>query len=46
MLDKKAESLKTEDDRLMTETYGRKVDFTDRKTIKPIVEYARSLNHN
>lgn len=44
MLDTKAESEKTEDDRLMAETYGKKVDFTDRKTIKPIVEYSISLN--
>ena len=45
MLDKKAEYERTEDDRMMTETYGKKVDFTDRKTIRPIVEYVRSFDN-
>jgi len=31
------------EDKLLLETFGGKVDFTDRATIKPLVDYARSL---
>jgi hypothetical protein len=31
------------DDQLLLETYGEKVDFTDKDTIKPLVDYVRAL---
>jgi len=39
MVEKKDEKEKTEEDRQMLETYGRKVDFTDKNSIIPIVDY-------
>ncbi len=43
MVAKKAEGEKTEEDRQMLETYGQKVDFTDRNSIAPLVEYVAQL---
>lgn len=37
------EGKRTSDDIALIETYGGKVDFTNRETIKPLVEYVRSL---
>lgn len=34
---------KTEEDKLMLETYGTTVDFTDKATIEPLVTYIKSL---
>ncbi|MDL2232025.1 flavodoxin domain-containing protein [Ruminococcaceae bacterium OttesenSCG-928-L11] len=34
---------RSSDDRELLETYGGKVDFTNRATIKPLVDYVRSL---
>lgn len=39
---KKTEEL-SEDDKMMLETYGDKVDFTDIKTIEPLVLYIKTL---
>lgn len=41
---KKPEEL-TEEDKMMLDTYGDKVDFTDIKTIEPLVLYVKNL-HN
>jgi hypothetical protein len=43
MVAKKAEGEKTEEDRQMLETYGKKVDFKDRNSIEPLVEYVVKL---
>lgn len=42
MLQKDSDSLRAED-RLMLETYGQAVDFCDRASIAPLVEYVRKL---
>ncbi|MPM24589.1 hypothetical protein SDC9_71072 [bioreactor metagenome] len=34
----------TDEDRLMLETYGDKVEFTDKKDIEPLISFVRSLN--
>lgn len=34
----------TDEDKLMLETYGEKIEFTDKTTIEPLVSYVRSLN--
>jgi menaquinone-dependent protoporphyrinogen IX oxidase len=34
----------TDEDRLMLETYGEKIEFTDKGTIEPIVSFVSSLN--
>ncbi len=34
----------TEEDRMMLDTYGGKVDFTNKSTIEPIVSYVKSLS--
>lgn len=39
----KSEEKKTEEDRQMLETYGHKVDFTDKNSIAPLVEYVMKL---
>ncbi|MCL2873425.1 MAG: flavodoxin domain-containing protein [Defluviitaleaceae bacterium] len=50
MVKKDAEKTPTEkrtsDDVFLLETYGKKVDFMDKNSIKPIVEYVCSLDHN
>lgn len=43
MVEKKDEQEKTDEDRQMLETYGQKVDFTDRNSIIPIVDYVHML---
>ena len=39
VLDKKTESELTSDDKIMIATYGSKVDFVSKETIKPIIDY-------
>ena len=43
MLQKGYDSLRDED-RLMLDTYGQAVDFSDRDSIAPLVEYVRQLS--
>jgi menaquinone-dependent protoporphyrinogen IX oxidase len=43
MVEKKKEEEKTVEDKQMLETYGQKVDFTDRNSIAPLVEYVLNL---
>jgi hypothetical protein len=51
-VDKKNPDEWTADDKLLVNTYGGKVDFTDRTTIEALVEHVRELmekqedNHN
>jgi len=40
---KKAESERTEEDKLFLETYGIKLDFMDKDTITPIIDYVRNF---
>lgn len=40
MLLKKADSERSREDRQILETYGQCLDFTDRESIRPLVEYA------
>lgn len=40
---KKSESEISEEDKLFLQTYGSKTDFTDKDSIKPIVDYVREL---
>jgi len=40
------DSKKTEEDKVMIETYGTKVDFTDKETIKPIISLVEKLCRN
>lgn len=42
VMKKKPEAELSDDSRMMLEAYGNKADFTDRKQIKPILEYAVS----
>jgi len=42
MVEKKKEDQKTEEDRTMLETYGGVVDFTDKKSIQPIIAAANN----
>jgi len=44
MVGKKKEEDKTEEDRQMLETYGQRVDFSDRDSINPLVEYVLGLD--
>lgn len=41
---KKDENDLRQEDRYLLETYGKQVDFTDRKSILPLIEFARELN--
>lgn len=34
----------TDEDRLMLETYGEQIDFTDKETIEPLVSFVKSFN--
>lgn len=43
MLRKKGESNLSDEDRQILETYGKKIDFTKRGSIRPLVEYVDSL---
>jgi menaquinone-dependent protoporphyrinogen IX oxidase len=38
-LDKKSAAELTDEEKLFIDTYGKKVDFTDKATIKPLVDY-------
>jgi menaquinone-dependent protoporphyrinogen IX oxidase len=42
---KKAGTDRTSEDEIFLETYGSKVDFTDRSTITPLVEYVSSIQN-
>jgi len=42
-VDSKPPEKRTDDDRVFLETYGSKFDYTDKATIKPLVDYVRSL---
>ena len=39
---KKPENERTEEERVFLETYGQKVDFTDKKMLEPIIQYCRN----
>jgi len=43
MLLKKDSSEISSEDRLLLETYGKKIDFTDRTTLQPMIDYIRLL---
>lgn len=43
VMDKKPPHERSEEDRAFIETYGGKVDFTDRSAIAPIIRYVREL---
>lgn len=43
-VEKKA--VKTEEDTLFLETYGKDIDFTDKKSLEPIINYANNLEAN
>ena len=43
MLSKKTPETRTEDEKMMIEAVGEKLDFTDKDSIAPIVEYVRSI---
>jgi hypothetical protein len=43
VLEKKTEDERSSEDRAFIETYGSKIDFTDKSTIQPLVEYVRTL---
>jgi len=42
-LTKKNPDLLSDEDREMLETYGKKVDFTDRLSIAPLISYVQAL---
>jgi len=42
-VDNNPQEQRSEEDRLFLETYGNKFDYTDKTTIKPLVDYVRSL---
>lgn len=44
MVAKKKEEELSEDERLFLATYGKQVDFTDVKTIEPLVSYVKSVS--
>lgn len=43
LVSKKSEDELTHDDKMMLETYGDIVDFVDRKSIEPIIEYIKYI---
>lgn len=43
LMKSKNETELRDEDKLMLETYGQKVDFTDRNSIKPLVEFVKSI---
>lgn len=45
MVAKKKTEEQTDEDKSMLETYGEKVDFTDIKTIEPLVSYVKNLGN-
>jgi len=40
---KQPETERTEEDKLFLETYGKKIDFTDKSTIAPLVDYVMKM---
>ena len=42
-VDNKTQEQLSDEDQIFLETYGKKFDFTDKATIKPLVDYVRSL---
>ena len=42
-LEKKPLEKRTSEDKAVLETYGTKIDFTDKATIQPLVDYVRTL---
>ena len=40
---KQNESERNDEDKLFLETYGSKVDFLDKTSIKPLIDYVNSL---
>jgi menaquinone-dependent protoporphyrinogen IX oxidase len=44
-VEKKTDAERTGDDKIFLETYGGKVDFTDRSAIAPLVEYVSSIQN-
>jgi menaquinone-dependent protoporphyrinogen IX oxidase len=44
MVSKKKPEEMTDEDRMMLDTYGEKVDFTDKNTIEPLISYIKNLN--
>lgn len=44
IVSKKKEEQLSRDDKMMLETYGDKIDFTDKKTIEPLVSYINALS--
>ena len=42
-LKKHKDSEKSDEEKLMLETYGEKIDFSDKETILPLVSYVRNL---
>jgi hypothetical protein len=43
-INKKPKEEWSAEDKLFAETYGGKIDFVDRNSITPIVEYVKALN--
>lgn len=43
MLRKKGEDAISDEDRQILKTYGKQLDFTERESIRPLVEYASSM---
>jgi hypothetical protein len=43
ILYKKSSADLTGEDKIFLETYGKQVDFTDKRTIKPLVDYVKSI---
>lgn len=43
MLLKKAEAQRSREDRQLLETYGKKIDFTERESIQPLIDYIRTI---
>jgi len=41
---KKSQSERTDEERQIIDTFGKIVDFTDKNTIKPIVDFVRQIN--
>jgi hypothetical protein len=44
MVSKKKKEELTKEDMMMLETYGDKVDFTDVKTIEPLISFVKNIN--
>jgi hypothetical protein len=44
-VEKKTDTERTGDDKIFLETYGGKVDFTDKEAITQLVSYVRNIMH-